>query len=298
MSPMYVRVERVLTLCEGMADNMDGLVTVCDIPHVIHYCWFGGNPLGEKETRCIESWKRFLPDYDIKRWDESNFDVRCCDYVSEAYDAKKWAFVSDYARYKILYEEGGLYFDTDVEVVANMDDIIDAGPFLGIETNRPDSDEAMPDFVPTVNPGLGMGSQAGSALYHEVLDSYESGHFLLPDGSYDLTTVVVRTTNILRGHGLRFVEGVQRVAGINIYPSEFFNPKDFWTGAITTTGNTKCIHHFSMSWLTPRQIEEHQLAGKLMERGCSRQFAENIAKWYMTIRYLDVARVVLKLQKK
>lgn len=277
---------------------MDGLVTVCDIPRVIHYCWFGGNPLGEEEMRCIESWKRFLPDYEIKRWDESNFDVRCCDYVSEAYDAKKWAFVSDYARYKILYEEGGLYFDTDVEVVADMGGIIDAGPFLGIETDRQDSCAALLDFVPTVNPGLGMGSQPGSALYREVLDSYESGHFLLSDGSYDLMTVVDRTTNILRGYGLRFVDGVQCVAGINIYPSEFFNPKDFWTGAITVTNNTKCIHHFSMSWLPPRQIEEHQLTGRLMERGCSRRLAQNIAKWYMTIRHLDVARVVRKLLKK
>lgn len=289
---------RVLICHKDVFDSMDGLVVVCDIPRVIHYCWFGGNALGEKEVRCIESWKRFLPDCEIKRWDESNFDVRCCDYVSEAYDAKKWAFVSDYARFKILNEEGGLYFDTDVEVVADMGDIIDAGPFLGIQADRPDSDDALPDFVPTVAPGLGMGSQPGSALYREVLDSYESGHFLLPDGSYDLMTVVDRTTNILRGHGLRFVEGVQRVAGINIYPSEYFNPKDFWSGAITITSNTKSIHHFSMSWLSPRQIEEHQLVRRLMERGCSLRFAYGVAKWYMTIRYVDVARVVRKLLKK
>ena len=79
------------------------------IPKTIHYCWFGGNPLGEKERTCIESWKKFLPDYEIKRWDESNWDVRCCDYVSEAYDARQWAFVSDYARFDILYRYGGLY---------------------------------------------------------------------------------------------------------------------------------------------------------------------------------------------
>ena len=104
------------------------------IPHKIHYCWFGGSPLGEKEVACIESWKKYLPDFEIVRWDESNFNVRCCSYVSEAYDAKKWAFVSDYARFKILFDNGGLYFDTDVEIIKPIDDIIAAGPFMGFET--------------------------------------------------------------------------------------------------------------------------------------------------------------------
>ena len=93
------------------------------IPKVIHYCWFGGNPLPNIAVKCINSWKKYFPDYEIIEWNESNFDLFSCDYCREAYDAKKWAFVSDYARFKILYEHGGVYFDTDVEVIKSMDDI-------------------------------------------------------------------------------------------------------------------------------------------------------------------------------
>lgn len=103
------------------------------IPKIIHYCWFGGNPLPEDAKKCIASWKKYLPDYEIKEWNESNFDVNCCPYVKEAYEAKKYAFVSDYARFHVLYREGGLYFDTDVEVIKNMDYIIAAGNFMGFE---------------------------------------------------------------------------------------------------------------------------------------------------------------------
>ena len=103
------------------------------IPHIIHYCWFGGNPLPEDAQKCIASWKKYLPGYEIKEWNESNFDVNCCPYVREAYQAKKYAFVSDYARFEVLYREGGLYFDTDVEVIRNMDHIVAAGNFMAFE---------------------------------------------------------------------------------------------------------------------------------------------------------------------
>ena len=129
-----------------------------DIPHVIHYCWFGGNPLGENELKCIGSWERFLPGYKIVRWDESNFDVRCCEYVSEAYDAKKWAFVSDYARFKILYDQGGLYFDTDVELIRPIDDLLAEGPFMGFEVDCGSGQQ------PYVNAGLGLAANSGLSL--------------------------------------------------------------------------------------------------------------------------------------
>ncbi len=103
------------------------------IPKVIHYCWFGGNPLPESAQKCIASWRKFLPDYEIKEWNESNFDVNAIPYTAQAYAAKKYAFVSDYARFSILYDNGGLYFDTDVEVIRPMDDIIENGPFMGFE---------------------------------------------------------------------------------------------------------------------------------------------------------------------
>ena len=128
----------------------------------IHYCWFGGNPLPELALKCIESWRRFLPDYEIIEWNESNFDVYCCEYVQEAYEAKRWAFVSDYARFKILYENGGLYFDTDVEIIKPMDDLISKGGFMGCEE----------ETALSVAPGLGLGVSPGLGLYKELLESY------------------------------------------------------------------------------------------------------------------------------
>ena len=103
------------------------------IPKIIHYCWFGGKPLPKSAIKCIKSWRKFFPDYEIKEWNESNFDVNMMTYTREAYAAQKYAFVSDVARFWILYREGGVYFDTDVEVIAPMNDIIESGPFMGVE---------------------------------------------------------------------------------------------------------------------------------------------------------------------
>ena len=132
------------------------------IPKTIHYCWFGKNPLPEIAVKCINSWKNFFPDYEIKEWNEDNFDLTSCDYCKEAYAVKKWAFVSDYARFKILYEYGGIYFDTDVEVIKNMEDIIKKGAFIGRER--------IADTFP-VNAGLGLASEARMPIIKEILTS-------------------------------------------------------------------------------------------------------------------------------
>ncbi|MCI7528971.1 MAG: glycosyl transferase [Oscillospiraceae bacterium] len=215
------------------------------IPKKIHYCWFGGNPLDELGKKCLMSWKKFLPDYEIIEWNESNFDVNCCQYVKEAYEAKKWAFVSDYARFKILYEEGGIYFDTDVEVIKPLDDIIARGNFMGAENRVCDINN---EVSLNVAPGLGLGVTPGLSLIKEVLDSYDKSSFLNDDGTFNLTTVVARTTGILRLHGLQDINEIQNVADITIYPSEYFCPKDWKTDRINVTENTCCIHHFSASW--------------------------------------------------
>ena len=145
------------------------------IPKVIHYCWFGGNPLPEMALKCIESWKKFLPDYEIKEWNEKNFDLNICEYVKEAYQAKKWAFVSDYARFWILYHEGGVYFDTDVEVIKPFEDIIENGAFMGCEVTERKK-KLNTDIA--VNPGLGLGAPAGLSLYKEILEFCEKYNIL------------------------------------------------------------------------------------------------------------------------
>lgn len=213
------------------------------IPKVIHYCWFGRNPLPKLALKCIESWRKFLPDYEIKEWNEDNFDVNIIPYTAEAYAAKKYAFVSDYARMWILYHYGGLYFDTDVEVIKPLDDIIDRGPFMGVEIEAKDINP------PAVNPGLGLGAIPGLDLYKAILDYYTPLHFVKADGTYNQVTVVTHTTNVLSRHGLRPFNGVQHIEGINVYPKDYFNPFNDITGTLNKTANTRSIHWYNKSWL-------------------------------------------------
>ena len=212
------------------------------IPKTIHYCWFGGNPLPKLAQKCINSWKKYCPDYDIKRWDETNFDLDCCDYVREACQEKKWAFVSDYARFKILYENGGVYFDTDVELIKPIDDIVEKGSFMGLEQSEEIS----------VATGLGLGADVGSSLLEEILDSYHHSHFIKNEsGSYE--TVVTRVTRIILKYGSINPKEISEVAEINIYPSEYFCPLSFYTGKMTITNNTRSIHHYTASWFSKTQ---------------------------------------------
>lgn len=220
------------------------------IPKIIHYCWFGRNPLPPLAIKCIESWKKYLPDYEIKEWNEDNFDVNIIPYTQEAYKAKKYAFVSDYARFWILYKYGGLYFDTDVEVIKPMDDIITKGPFMGCEKEIKDVKGAT---ALAVAPGLGLGVNPGLGLYKEMLDLYDILHFVNSDGSCNFKTVVEYTTEILCKHGLINSNEIQLCAGIWIYPKEYFCPMDYDSGKIRLTSNTKTIHHFSASWLSKKE---------------------------------------------
>lgn len=214
------------------------------IPKKIHYCWFGRNPLPESALKCIASWRKYLPDYEIIEWNEDNFDVDSIPYTAQAYQAKKYAFVSDYARFKILYEHGGIYFDTDVEVIKPIDDIIAKGPFMGFEINpcaeRPNG---------AVNPGLGLGVGAGHDLYKEIIDAYGQFQFMNTNGELNQTTVVIYTSNILIKKGLTAKKGIQQVDGIFLYPKEYFNPLDDNTGRLVITENTHSIHWYSKTWL-------------------------------------------------
>lgn len=230
-----------------------------EIPKIIHYCWFGGKKLSELSIKCIESWKKYFPDYEIKRWDESNFDINICDYVREAYAAKKWAFVSDYARFWILYNEGGVYFDTDVEVIRSFDDIIDCGPFMGCERSLNDS-------VIRVAPGLGIAARRQMDLYKRLLDYYEKKSFYNENGEIDCTTVVEYTTTILKFYGLKETKNTQTIAGINIYPTDFFCPMNYETGEIIITENTHSIHRYSESWKTELQQYQNKILHKLVKK--------------------------------
>lgn len=216
------------------------------IPKIIHYCWFGRGPLPELAQKCIASWKKYLPDYEIKEWNEDNFDVNIIPYTAEAYQAKKYAFVSDYARFWILYQYGGIYFDTDVEVIRPIDDIIERGNFMGFETNpSPTNDDAS---KASVAPGLGLGVNPGLGLIKKMLDFYEGKHFkFIPDGIGQLTIVHI-ATEVLNQAGLKQQPGIQLVNDVWIYPTEYFCPINLKTGRIHIEANTRTIHHYAGTW--------------------------------------------------
>lgn len=210
------------------------------IPKKIHYCWFGGNPLPELAEKCIASWRQYCPDYEIIRWDENNFDVNSCQYTQEAYGAKKWAFVSDVARLYALTEQGGIYLDTDVELRRSLDTFLSCEAVSGFETES------------TIMTGL-MGCEAGHPLFRQLLDSYTDARFLDDAGKPDVTTNVVRVTQTCLAHGLVTDGRQQTVAGLTVYPKDYFCPKDILTRKLCLTENTHAIHHFDGSWQSPEE---------------------------------------------
>lgn len=198
----------------------------------------------DSAKRCIESWRRYMPDYEIREWNEQNFDVHMMRYTSEAYDAKKYAYVSDVARFWALLQYGGVYFDTDVEVVRPMDDILAAGPYMGVEVPAHDGQ------LPMVAPGLGMAAEAGMPFLKDILDAYSYVPFVDPTTGqlYYGGTVVQHNTIQLAKQGLKPINDIQRVAGFTIYPMDYFNPLVDATGELEKTPHTHTIHWYSKSW--------------------------------------------------
>ncbi len=219
------------------------------IPKIIHYCWFGKNPLPELAQKCIESWKKYCPDYEIKRWDETNFDLNYNAYVREAYNAKKWAFVTDVVRLYALVNYGGIYMDTDVEVIKPLDDFLKYEAFSGFESQTE---------IPT---GI-MASENNQDLFIELLDEYNDEHFLNSDGTYNATTNVIRITNTCLKYGFIPNNKFQIIRGFAFFPKDYFCPKDYKTRIITITKNTYTIHHFDGSWLSKEKRLANQLQTK------------------------------------
>lgn len=211
------------------------------IPKIIHYCWFGRNPLPKSAIKCIESWKKFFPDYEIKEWNEDNFDVNVIPYTAKAYAARKYAYVSDYARFWILYQYGGIYFDTDVEVIRPMDDIIARGNFMGLET------EPENGTTGTVAPGLGLGVNPGLGLVKEMIDMYATLDYDVENNGGIYKTVVQYMTEKLEKYGLSTDHGIQQVADVFIYPKDYFNPLEH-INQLNITENTRTIHHYDGTW--------------------------------------------------
>lgn len=230
----------------------------CRIPKLIHYCWFGKKTMPDRNQKCIESWRQYCPDYEIVEWNEDNYDVNKNLYMSQAYEAGRYGYVPDYARIDLLCEYGGLYFDTDVEIIRNIDDLLYQEAFCSFEE------------YPTINVGGGSGSVKSHPAFLGIREFREKQNFINPDGSYNLKTCGYYETIPLIRHGLRLDGTMQNVQGITVYPSDFFHPKSSVTGRTEITKRTYSIHQFNWSWVDQIHMDEkmstHKAYQNILER--------------------------------
>lgn len=216
------------------------------IPKIIHYCWFGRGEKPKLAKRCISSWEKYCPDYKIIEWNEDNFDVNCNAYTKWCYENKKYAFLSDYVRLLVVYEHGGIYFDTDVELIRNMDFLLKDQAFFGFETDVMDvSNPKNAD----INSGLAYGSVASGLALHAMLKEYEP----LLDGQHGVVMCPELNTAALEKLGLKRDGSYQKFSWGTLYPKDYFNPYQSTTGRLNKTQNTVSIHWYMGSCLTNKQ---------------------------------------------
>lgn len=207
------------------------------IPLIIHYCWFGRGEMPILVKDCIASWHEHMPDYEYKLWNEDNFDVNSVPYVKEAYEAKIYAFVSDYVRLWALCNEGGLYLDTDVKVFKPFDELLQYKAFAGFEGSK---------RIPVGT--CVMASEAHGEWITEMLEAYRGRHYLMPDGSVDMTSNVQLITGIMASNGFRQDGTEQDYKDMHVFPVEYFCPRQT-TGEYFRTEKTFCDHLGVGSWI-------------------------------------------------
>lgn len=260
------------------------------IPKIIHYCWFGKNKLPEDAKKCIESWKKFCPEYKIIEWNEDNYDVRKNKYMSQAYDEKMWAFVSDYARIDIINQYGGIYLDTDVELIKPLDKFLSDKMFCGWESRDLTQNENMENSVAF---GLGYGSEKNNPILIEILKLYDELNFINPDGTLNLIACPHYQTVVLKEFGLDDKKrSYQKLKDATIYPETVFSPKSMTTGEINITYDTVSIHHFSASW-----TGKGNKFFKKMERKLSTKIGDKYSRGVIKCISLPY-RTVNKIRKK
>ena len=223
------------------------------IPKIIHYCWFGRGEKPELAKKCIDSWQKLCPDFEIREWNEDNCDYLVMPFMAEAYAAKKYAFVSDVMRLLVLEQYGGVYFDTDVEVVRDIAPFMEDEGFFGVKNDQ------------YVASGLTIASVPHHPVVQAMIEEYRKLHFTNADGTTNAVGCPHLNTDIMERYGLVRNGQEQTVAGIHVYPADFFNPLDSVTGKLTKTENTYSIHWYSMSWL-PKRVRIKNKIGRLVRR--------------------------------
>lgn len=237
------------------------------IPKKIHYFWFGNKQKPDQILEYIKSWKKNFPDYDIIEWNEDNFDVNCCKYTQEAYAAGKYAFVSDYARLYVLYNYGGIYFDTDIEVCRSFDMLLSNHKMvLGFEDKH---------YVLTAF----MASEPGMKCIYELIQKYNSKSFVKDNGKYDTLPNPVIVTDILEKNGL-VANGKRQMfqPECEIFPYDFFSAFNIAKQKLIVTENTVCIHHCMGSWQTRREKIKPFVKSVIVNFIGEEKF-DNIKKW-------------------
>ena len=216
------------------------------IPKLIHYIWIGNNPLPQLALDCIKSWNEKCSDYEIKLWNEENLNIDECLFTKQAYENKKYGFVTDYFRLKIVYENGGIYLDTDVEVLKSLDELLHLKAYFGFENDE------------HINTGAGFGAEKGCSILKAMMEQYENSSFVKSNGSFDMTACPQRDTVILRKFGLKTGNVLQEIDGIKFFPSEYFSPINYNTGIRKVTDNTFSIHHFMASWKDEKEVKQNK----------------------------------------
>ena len=206
------------------------------IPKKIHYCWFGGKEIPRQNKIWMESWKKYCPDYEIIRWDEHNYDIKKNQYMYEAYQAEKWGFVPDYARLDIVYHEGGIYLDTDVELLKGLDDLLYQQSFAGVDGSR------------NISLGLGFGAQKGTSMIKESRDLYIYKSFKKKNGSYNLVAAPTLQKEYFLGKGYVNNGEYQIIDGMTVYPEKVLSAKCSLTGRILPNEHSVAVHHYDGSW--------------------------------------------------
>ena len=228
------------------------------IPKIIHYCWFGRGEKPELAKKCIASWRKSCPDFEIREWNEGNCDYLSIPFMAEAYAAKKYAFVSDVMRLIVLEQYGGVYFDTDVEVLRDISPLLDDEGFIGFENDQ------------FVNSGQVMAAKAHHPVIQAMIEEYKKLHFTNTDGTATPVGCPRLNTDVMEQFGLIRNGREQVVAGIHVYPADYFNPVDSTTGKLTKTENTYSIHWYSMSWL-PKRVQMKakmvRILGRVLKTG-------------------------------
>ncbi len=238
------------------------------IPKIIHYCWFGKKPLPKSVKKCIESWKKFCPGYKIVEWNEDNFDINCCQFIKDAYERKAWAFVSDFARLKIIHENGGIYLDTDVEVIRNLDELLGQSCFFARQQDR--------GYIGT---GLGFGATKGHPTIKKLIDEYQKIDF--KSASPEQIACPIIASNLLdKGTPPKQSDQIEYRDKYCIYSPEYFDPISHGDTEILLSEKSFSIHHYTASWTSRTNRFKRYISNSIGQATINRlkQYKKNLTR--------------------